>query len=252
VTGLSGVEQLALGRIHACALHGDAGAVSCWGTWAGGAQNDTPIAVTGIGGPVRSIGAGDTLTVLGMKDGTVRLFGDNRFSQLGIGSQDAGASTSVPITVAGVAGVTSVANGNSFVPAALADGGTVVWGESGGYQLGLNQTNAVPSPTISPAVAGLRSVSLGDQFGCGIDPSDDVVCWGFNGEKQLGAGGFVLANSPNPVKAGVSNAVVVVAGWGHACAIDKTGAVWCWGFNDDGQIGNGNTTNVQSPFKLGL
>jgi alpha-tubulin suppressor-like RCC1 family protein len=28
--------------------------------------------------------------------------------------------------------------------------------------------------------------------------------------------------------------------------------VWCWGLNDKGQVGNGGTTDVQSPFKLAL
>lgn len=251
VTGLGSVDALAVGRTHACALHASGASVSCWGTWAPPQSNDTPVVVANVGGQVRSIGAGDTLTVLGMKDGTVRVFGDNRFGQLGSGSSDAGATFSTPTQIVGVTGVTSIANGNSFVHATLADGGVVVWGESGGYQLGLNQTNATPSPIQSPGLAGLHGVSLGDQFGCALDATDEVVCWGDNTAKALGAGGGPSPSSFTPVKAGVV-ANVVVAGWAHACAIDKAGAVWCWGSDDAGQVGDGSKVNRSQPFRLAL
>lgn len=251
VTGLTGASELAIGRNHACALHADGGALSCWGTWAP-PGNDTPVAIGGIGGSIRSIGAGDTLTVLGMTDGTVKVFGDNRFNQLGIGSQDASVVTTTPVTVPALSGVTSVTNGNSFVHARLSDGGVVVWGESSGYQLGLNQTTNAASPIASPALASLHGITLGDQFGCGLDANDEVMCWGSNFNKALGVGGTAISGSFAPVKAGVANAAVVYAGWGHACAIDKTGAVWCWGLDADGQVGDGATTDRTTPFKLNL
>jgi alpha-tubulin suppressor-like RCC1 family protein len=34
----------------------------------------------------------------------------------------------------------------------------------------------------------------------------------------------------------------IAAGWGHTCAVSTTGAVYCWGWNSDGELGNNSTT----------
>ncbi len=248
VLAVTGAEMLAAGRSHACVVTANGPQLFCWGQWL-----DTPTAPTqivGVGGSVRSLGAGDHLTVLGLTDGTVRVFGDNRFGQLGLGlAEDASAGTPTPVP--GVTGVVAVANGNSFVHASTADGGVTVWGESSGNQLGVNTTNAVSAPIAAPGLAGLHGAALGDQFGCAIDASNDVVCWGYDQNMSLGAGGDGSRRF-TPVKAGVSQATAVFAGWSHACAIDALGSVWCWGANESGQVGDGTTTDRRTPFKLSL
>src|SRR6185369_2945405 len=36
----------------------------------------------------------------------------------------------------------------------------------------------------------------------------------------------------------------------HTCAIDDGGAVWCWGRNRDGQLGDGTTTDRAQPMPV--
>jgi alpha-tubulin suppressor-like RCC1 family protein len=44
---------------------------------------------------------------------------------------------------------------------------------------------------------------------------------------------------PGPVK-GLSSGIAAIAGGvNHTCAVTTAGQVKCWGFNSDGQIGNG-------------
>jgi alpha-tubulin suppressor-like RCC1 family protein len=51
-----------------------------------------------------------------------------------------------------------------------------------------------------------------------------------------------------------SNWAHVSAGADHACAIDSAGRLWCWGYNFDGDVGNGTSgsgTNVLAPVQVG-
>ena len=44
----------------------------------------------------------------------------------------------------------------------------------------------------------------------------------------------------------------LVAGWYHFCMVKELdGSVWCWGRNDTGQLGDGSTTNSQTPVRAG-
>ena len=247
VTGLGGVGTIAVGRAHACALGADATTVSCWGSYHDAPAASSPVVVPGVVGAVDTLGSGDTLVVLKLKDGTLRILGSNRFSQLGTGNTDTDASTTSAVPVPGVSGVDRVANGNSFVVATLLDGGVLAWGESGNRQLGIDDTSkAYASPTLSPNLVGLHGFALGDQHGCALDAAKKVKCWGSGANGQLGP---ASTSSAVPVDVGIT-ASKIFAGWHHNCAVTLVGDVVCWGFNDKGQLGDGTTVDRATPKKV--
>ena len=43
----------------------------------------------------------------------------------------------------------------------------------------------------------------------------------------------------------------ITAGFFFTCALSTTGAVYCWGFNADGELGNNSTTNSSVPVAVG-
>jgi hypothetical protein len=127
------------------------------------------------------------------------------------------------------------------------------WGANYSGQLG-DGTN-LPSDT-PVAVQGLPGdivalVSGGDHY-CALTGGGAAKCWGANYYGQLGNGDSLYANSNVAVQvSGLESGVkTIAAGAGTTCAILQSGALWCWGRNDFGELGIGSVDPSQSPIPL--
>ncbi len=98
------------------------------------------------------------------------------------------------------------------------------------------------------AISGIRA---GDGFACGWRRDTGAIfCWGDNSRNQLGIGSQLAAEKEAVAIAGFSGAAVLVElGARHACAINESGEVFCWGDNQEGQLGVEVKTR-QSPLPL--
>ena len=77
-----------------------------------------------------------------------------------------------------------------------------------------------------------------------------VWTWGKNDNGQLGDGTTTQRTSPVQVP-GLSGIVAVAAGDAHTVALrGSDGTVWTWGKNDNGQLGDGTTTQRTSPVQV--
>lgn len=105
-------------------------------------------------------------------------------------------------------------------------------------------TESGPSPG-----ANVLEVALGFQHTCARKPDLTVKCWGDDSRGQTGTGGAAadggMISSPQPVS-GVADAIRIAAGQNHTCVVRSSGQIACWGDNQDGQLGNGQT-NARSP-----
>lgn len=91
----------------------------------------------------------------------------------------------------------------------------------------------------------LFQVALGERHTCAKKVGGAVRCWGDDTQGQTGAGvatdgGFL--DEPTDV-ANLDDALEIAAGKLHSCAVRRSGEVSCWGFNLDGQLGNGETNS---------
>jgi hypothetical protein len=131
--------------------------------------------------------------------------------------------------------------------ARLSSGGVQCWG----LQVG---GNTIVSPPGS-AVPGIVATTLGGGLGhaCVRDVNANVRCWGVNSYGSLGDGTSQDSTVPTTVLDARGAALTGVLPGGltssgvamHSCAILGDGALYCWGWNMMGQIGNGASNSSE-------
>ncbi|HEU0015526.1 MAG TPA: Ig-like domain-containing protein, partial [Longimicrobium sp.] len=113
--------------------------------------------------------------------------------------------------------------------------------------------NGAPAPVA--AGTSFASVSVGGfagsdnpAFACARTVQGATLCWGNNESGQLGNGTTTPSATPVPVGPDPGlEAQSLDAGGAHACGMAADGTVYCWGRNDRGQLGTGDTGNRGSP-----
>lgn len=94
-------------------------------------------------------------------------------------------------------------------------------------------------------------ISAGAVHSCAIKSDGKTHCWGDNSFKQLGDNSVAEFRAlPGPVTQGTLS-FVAIAGYHHSCALTASGAMYCWGGNSQGQIGDGTTTQQPTPVPGG-
>jgi alpha-tubulin suppressor-like RCC1 family protein len=131
------------------------------------------------------------------------------------------------------------------------DGTVWCWGNNNAGQSRGDQTVAtVPVPTAVPGVAGATMIAAGDSYTCALVSGGAVLCWGYNNKGQLGIGPITNASEPPTSVAGLTGATQVAAAFEHTCALKSDGTVVCWGGNESGQLGTGDTMAYLTPVAV--
>ena len=211
------------------------------------------------------ISAGGSHTVALKSDGTVRGWGGNYSGELGDGTNT---DRSQPVRAeissgAALANVSAVAAGrNGYTVALRADGTVWAWGRNIFGQLG-DGTNTDRSRPIQVeifsgvAFSNVVAVSAGGEHTVALRADGTVWTWG-NSTAGLFAGGVDRNSTGNnrPVQVRLSsggafsNMIAVAAGEYHTVALRADGTVWTWGYNFDGQLGDGTTTSSAWPIQV--
>lgn len=250
----SSPRSVAAGPNHVCHVADD-GLAYCWGSNRDGELGDgtdvdrlIPVAVAGLSTTSTAIAAGKDHTCAVLAGGDVACWGSNDFAQLGDGTTN-GSVTPVEIEV--ISGATSLAAGFGHSCALLDVGDVLCWGANLDGQLGDGSTNASAEPVAVAGISGATSITAGFGHSCAVGNGGSVSCWGLNEFGQLGDGTTGNASSTPVVVEGITGATAIVAGFAHTCVLLEGGAVSCWGFNDDGQLGDGTTANSSVPVMVG-
>ncbi len=100
----------------------------------------------------------------------------------------------------------------------------------------------VPDNTVPPP-ENVLEVALGEAHACARKPEGTVRCWGDDRSGQTGSGMTTDAGlHEEPVDvAGIDDAIDIASGRAHTCVVRRSGKVSCWGFDNDGQLGDGQT-----------
>jgi alpha-tubulin suppressor-like RCC1 family protein len=193
------------------------------------------------------LSAGRGFTCGATTGGAVYCWGRNSALTLGHVSVDTclgPACTLTPTQVPGLSGVAEIDSGEEHTCARRTDGTVYCWGSNYLGQLGTGSTTASLLPVQVPGLTNVVQLALGYTFSCALRGDGTVWCWGSNDHGQLGSGG---GQQSSPVQVpGLSNVTQISAGGYmfsdyamNACARRSDGAVYCWGANAWGQLGNG-------------
>ena len=124
-------------------------------------------------------------------------------------------------------------------------GRLLCWGWNFRGQLGVPGdpiTRAAPTEVYG-ATADWTSVAGGSYTTCGRRVSGRLYCWGDNTYRTLGNPSVTATAYSRPVRVagGFTDWATVTVGGSQACGIRAGGALYCWGFNYYGQVGNAQT-----------
>jgi alpha-tubulin suppressor-like RCC1 family protein len=182
----------------------------------------------------------------------------------GITNADGSARTSATSLAIGYS-----VNGYSSPNACVVEDDATVWCQGGNpygelgngdvsvaYSSKLVQVITSAAPSGVP-LTGINKVASGttSRFFCAVAMDGGVWCWGDGSSGQLGRGDKLNSSFAVPVLDGPGDAPftgVAALGLGrkHVCALKVDGTVWCWGFNDCGQLGTGSSDGSLYPTRV--
>jgi len=278
-------KTVSIGYLHTCAILDDA-SLSCWGDNAIGqlgtgdtTDRTTPTAISIGSGqhmdlPERDIDGDGTLNIFDthmksyaitdagashtcaiLDDDSLYCWGRNSEGQLGDGTNT---QRSAPVAVSLPSGRTaiSVSAGNGLHTCAILDDASAYcWGYNNKGQLGDGTTTSSSTPVAVSLPSGrtASSVTAGYQHTCAFLDNASLYCWGDNTYGRLGDG--TTTDSSTPVAVSLPSgrtATSVSAANYHTCAVLDDASAYCWGWNPQGQLGDGTTTDSSTPVTVSL
>jgi alpha-tubulin suppressor-like RCC1 family protein len=222
----------------------------------------------GTGRTATAVATGRSHTCAILDNGSVKCWGWNQFGQLGLGdtNNSGGAAGQMGDALPAVdlgTGRTAVALSAGFLTTcALLDNGRVkCWGNNGSGQLGLGDTNArgdgpgemgdaLPAVDLGTGRTAV-AISVADTGPCALLDNGRVKCWGLNISGLLGQGDTEnrgdgpgeMGDALPPIDLGTGRTAVAITGGNvHNCARLDDDSVKCWGDNNAGALGLGDTS----------
>jgi len=214
------------------------------------------VVLSGLSLPVAAVGAGPASAVATSPTPLVQtsfVWGADTSGQVGNGQTEPAVTATSQLTAGGVVFSAFAAGGLDTVGLSTA-GNLYAWGANTFGQLG-NGTAGTPSsvaaPVAAPAGVTFTAIAAGSAHDLALSSTGTVYAWGANRFGQLGTGSLTDTSLPTAVAApaGVTFTAIAAGGF-DSYAISTTGAVYAWGANFYGQLGNGTTTASDSPVEV--
>jgi alpha-tubulin suppressor-like RCC1 family protein len=247
-------RQVSAGSLHTCGVSIDEVAY-CWGLNSDGQLGDgtsnnlrlTPVAVAG-GLRFREVSAGGSHTCGLTLEFQAYCWGTNQFGTLGDGTTT---ERLTPVPVAGGLRFREVSPGQHHTCGVTPDNRAYCWGANLGGVIGDGTT--VGTRLTPVAVAGglrFREVRAGGRHTCGVTNDNRAYCWGDNPLGNLGDGTSMDRFVPVPVAGELRLRQVDANEFWFTCGVILGNRAYCWGWNSQGQLGDGTTSDHLTPVPV--
>ena len=150
--------------------------------------------------------------------------------------------------------------GENFTLSLEPDGKLWAWGFDADGELGDggSANQSVPVLVCAPGATdcaanpfpGVVAISTGASHALALTADGRVWAWGANFDGKIGDGTFDPKSTPVPVCRDATavdcatdqldHVIAIAAGYEHSVALKDDGTLWAWGFNGDGELGNGS------------
>ena len=257
VKNIGDVVSVAAGVSHTLALKKD-GTVWSWGkNWYGqlgvggrdietrkSEDSDFPVEVPGLP-KIKQISAGYFRSLALAEDGTVWRWG-------GYGNSESNYpivyEADAPVQMKTPGKIIAISAGGMHDVLLCEDGTVWACGYNTLRQLGTNRVfnEVLDVPVKVENLSDVKAISAGGVFTLALKADGTVWAWGDNEHGELGNStvdesskmkSLDLKNEPVEVSM-LQNVVEISAGNTHAMAVTNDGAIWAWGSNDEGQLGD--------------
>jgi alpha-tubulin suppressor-like RCC1 family protein len=135
----------------------------------------------------------------------------------------------------------------------VADNCSVVGGNSRTITLEVGALGVVTFAVQCRAAGAWVGITAGEMHTCAIRDTGKAYCWGWDRDGQLGDGRTTTEEQTTPVAvSGSLDFEWVSAGEGgnfasgHTCGVTSSGAAYCWGGGEYGQLGDGSTSETRA------
>ncbi len=176
-------------------------------------------------------------------------WGYNSYGQLG---NNLTATALSPVLIENEINFKDISAGVDYTIAIDENDNLWAWGNNKYGKLGIESTTLKSIiPTKLRTEVKFKKISAGQYHSLAIDENGDIWGWGYNNHGQLGfvSTGSNYENKPIKIETEVKFKEIV-AGQYHSLAIDESGNLWSWGYNNNGQLGDGSETKRSIPMKI--
>lgn len=289
VVDLTDASKLAVGETHSCVLM-DGGTVKCWGQGDYGQLGDnntnshfsaTPIKVedpsdvSGFLTNVSQVILGGLQSCVILDNQRVKCWGRGNLGALGDNNTSSHLS-GIPVNVQDLGDVTGFLNDVGSMSlaqfhacAVVTDGRVKCWGSGSNGTLGDNNTSShssgVPVDVVDPSDASgfltnVTQTTTSTFHTCALIQGGRVKCWGSGSVGRLGdnntnshsSGVPVNVVDPSDVSGFLTNVEQLASSQGTTCAVITGSRVRCWGYGNDGVLGDNDTSDHMSGIPVSV
>jgi len=238
---------------HTCVILSDQ-TVSCWGENLSGqlgignnTNQHSPVSIPGLTN-IAEISLGLAHTCAINNTGSVWCWGFNDFGQLGINNTF---DQNSPVLVEALSNIVEISLGEYHTCARNTTGAIFCWGHNQQGELGIGTTSEsenLPQFVNFPSSysTNFTQITVGGFHTCAINEDKNCFCWGWNEMGQVGLASenftqteIIPDKQTTPVLLqGEQHPYNEVSlGYKHSCIIDEDDDLFCWGQNNNYELG---------------